>query len=277
MTKQAFRKLVWQYYREYGRHALPWRLNLDPYAIAVSEIMLQQTQVERVIPKFEAWLKEFSTWEALAKAPLPAVLKMWQGLGYNRRALNLQRCAQVVVREYSGTLPREHEKLLALPGIGPYTAGAVRAFAFNEPVVIIETNIRAVYIHHFFGDHATVSDEQLLPLVEKTLDEKNPREWYWALMDYGSYLKKITVNPARRSAHHARQSTFEGSHRQVRGAIVRALTTADALTTQNLRRILQAEGIAANRIRPALSELAAEGFIHISKSRRVTITAKVSG
>ncbi len=238
--------------------------------------MLQQTQVERVIPKFEAWLKEFPDWKTLAKAPLPKVLKLWQGLGYNRRALNLQRCAQVVIKGYNGALPHGEKELLALPGIGPYTASAVRAFAFNQPVVMIETNIRAVYLHHYYSDQHNIDDNQLRPLIEKTLDQKKPREWYWALMDYGSYLKKMTVNPARRSKHHVRQSTFEGSHRQVRGAILRALTKKDALTTQNLRRTLRSEGIAAERITPALVQLATEGFISINKSKRVQITAKVS-
>jgi A/G-specific adenine glycosylase len=287
MITRAFRKIVWEYYTAHGRHELPWRLNLDPYAIVVSEVMLQQTQVERGIPKFAAWLQEFPDWAALVEAPLPKVLQQWQGLGYNRRALNLQRCAETVVKEYGGELPRDEASLLDLPGIGPYTAGAIRAFAFNEPVVMIETNIRGVFLHHFWPSNNNsekrairrslgegglgIDDKELLPLIEKTLDRKNPREWYWALMDYGAYLKKTVDNPVRRSRQYVRQSRFVGSNRQVRGAIVRLLITAPLLTEQSLTAALHKEGIAAARIVPALKELEREGFVSINKSKQVQV------
>ena len=288
MRTAAFKKIVWDYYKEHGRHELPWRLNLDPYAILVSEVMLQQTQVERVIPKFSAWLKAFPDWAALAAAPLPKVLQHWQGLGYNRRALSLQRCAQVVSQEYGGKLPRDEASLLALPGIGPYTAAAIRAFVFNEPVIMLETNIRGVFIHHYFADQKDITDAQLLPLVEKTLPSKKSlpaarlpdgqgrqaREWYWALMDYGSYLKRTLGNPARRSRHYVRQSAFHGSNRQVRGAILRALTQNAKLTPRDLQRRLQEEGIARGRVQPALDQLLSEGFITFSKSNQVVIAVK---
>jgi A/G-specific adenine glycosylase len=249
--------------------------------------MLQQTQVERGIPKFAAWLQEFPDWAALVEAPLPKVLQQWQGLGYNRRALNLQRCAETVVKEYGGELPRDEASLLDLPGIGPYTAGAIRAFAFNEPVVMIETNIRGVFLHHFWPSNNNsekrairrslgegglgIDDKELLPLIEKTLDRKNPREWYWALMDYGAYLKKTVDNPVRRSRQYVRQSRFVGSNRQVRGAIVRLLITAPLLTEQSLTAALHKEGIAAARIVPALKELEREGFVSINKSKQVQV------
>lgn len=261
MTTREFRKIVWGYYRKHGRHRLPWRLNLDPYAILVSEVMLQQTQVERVVPKFQQWLAALPTWQSLAAAPTAQVLTLWQGLGYNRRALALARCAQAVMSEHMGQLPRTESELLELPGIGPYTAGAVRAFAFNEPVVMIETNIRAVFLHHYWPDEEKISDEALFPLVRKTLDTDNPREWYWALMDYGAYLKKTLPNPARRSLHHVRQSAFEGSPRQVRGAIVRALTQQSPLPEKTLMQVLHKEGIVRTRLAPALLALEREGFI----------------
>ena len=253
---------------------MPWRLNLDPYAIVVSEIMLQQTQVDRVIPKFTAWLKKFPDWAALAKAPLPAVLQQWQGLGYNRRALSLQRCAEAVANEWGGRLPREEEKLVALPGIGPYTAGAIRAFAFNEPDVVIETNIRGVFLHHFFSDQTNIADQELVPLVAKALDAERPREWYWALMDYGAYLKKTAGNPARRSKHHARQAAFAGSNREVRGAIVRILTRESFITYDALQASLRDEGIKALRINQALAELESEGFVSRNNKQKTISLAR---
>ncbi len=147
----CFRKKINNHYDQNGRD-LPWRRTRNPYRILVSEIMLQQTQVERVIEKYAVFIKTFPDFPSLAEAPLHTLLTVWQGLGYNRRALALRACAQKVVAEHQGKLPKEPEKLLALPGIGKYTAGAVAAFAFNEPIVFMDTNIRRVYIHEFFHD-----------------------------------------------------------------------------------------------------------------------------
>jgi len=227
MTKkeEKFAKTVWEYYEQSGRVNLPWRHTNDPYKILVSEVMLQQTQVERVIPKYTAFLKKFPTTSKLAKASLAEVLIMWQGLGYNRRAKMLHLCAEVIQSRYKGKFPSTQEALLELPGIGPYTCSAVLAFAFNIPTTLIETNVRSVYLHHFFSDKEGISDTEILKYVTKTLDAQNPREWYYALMDYGSYIKKEFGNPNKRSAHHSIQSTFKGSDRQIRGAIVRLLSS----------------------------------------------------
>lgn len=222
--QEKFIATVWDYYKELGRHTLPWRQTHNPYAILVSEIMLQQTQVDRVVPKYEAFMKKYKTLELLAKAPLGSVLTLWQGLGYNRRAKMLHLCAQTIVKEHNGVFPRNEESLLALPGIGPYTASAVLAFAYNIPVTLIETNVRNVFIHHFFADKNDVSDTELLPLIAVTQDMTRPRDWYYALMDYGSYLKKTYGNANKKSAHYAKQSTFKGSDRQIRGVIIRMLT-----------------------------------------------------
>lgn len=191
----------------------------------MSEVMLQQTQVERVMPKYKSFLKKFPSLSALAKAPLSEVLIEWQGLGYNRRAKMLHDAAKEIMSQHNGIFPRTHESILSLPGVGPYTASAVRVFAYNEPEVLIETNVRSVYIHHFFPRTAKVSDSALLPLIKKTLPQagKN-REWYSALMDYGSHLKQTVGNASKRSAHHIRQKPFKGSNREVRGAIVKMLT-----------------------------------------------------
>lgn len=196
---------------------------MSPYSIFISEVMLQQTQVARVIDKYQEFLHELPNFEALANAELSTVLRLWSGLGYNRRARYLKHASEIIVREYGGQLPSAPSELVKLPGVGPNTAGSIAAFAFNQPVIFIETNIRAVFLHHFFLGQAAITDGQLLSLVGQTLDADRPREWYWALMDYGSRLKKELPNPSRASKHHVRQSKFEGSIRQIRGEVLRQL------------------------------------------------------
>lgn len=222
MIPARFRRIVYAHYATNGRD-LAWRKTRDPYHIVVSEIMLQQTQVPRVVEKYPVFIKKFPTITSLAAAPLSQVLAAWQGLGYNRRALLLQKLAQKVVAEHAGKVPRDVHTLETLPGIGKATAGSIAAFAFNRPSVFIETNIRSVFIHCFFPNRRSVSDEELLPVVAKAIDVKNPRKWYNALMDYGVYLKEREGNPSRKSAHYTRQSRFEGSNRQLRGKILKEL------------------------------------------------------
>ncbi len=249
---------VWDFYHTSGRHALPWRKTKNPYRILVSEVMLQQTQVDRVIPKYQEFLKAFPTLGALAEAPLGVVLGHWQGLGYNRRAKMLHECAKAVVRDYGGALPSDEAKLRALPGIGAYTARAVLAFAFNIAKPLIETNVRTVYIHHFFADETDVTDMMLLPLIERTLPHDNPREWYYALMDYGSYLKRTVGNNISKSSHYTKQSTFKGSDRQIRGAIIRLLTTEKKITRTKLLTTLNFDAL---RIDAQLERLMEEGMV----------------
>ena len=255
------RSVVRRHFRTKGRHDLPWRQTTDPYHIVVSEVMLQQTQVVRVVQKYTEFLKKFPTPHALAKAPLAEVLGAWSGLGYNRRAKYLHHMAQTVVREYGGEFPKTYEELRQPPGIGPYTAGAVCAFAFNKPVPIIETNIRTVYLHHFFPTRKKVSDTELLQKIKETLDTKNPRQWYWALMDYGAYLKQSGINTNTKSAHYVPQSRFEGSRRQVRGALMRALLKAP-MTTTCLATVLT---IQKDVTQTVLDDLVAEGFVKKTK------------
>lgn len=220
---KRFKEQIWQFYRQYGR-SFAWRHNDNPYHVVVSEIMLQQTQTHRVEGKFELFVTEFRSFESLAAASLRDVLALWQGLGYNRRARYLQEVARIVTNNYDGQLPRDPAILETFPGIGAATAASICAFAFNSPTIFIETNIRAVFIHSFFPGREKVSDKELVPLVEKTIDQDSPRDWYYALMDYGVMLKKTHKNPSRRSKHHTKQSRFEGSDRQIRGAILRYLT-----------------------------------------------------
>lgn len=252
-----FQQTIWDYYTKHGRQ-FPWRNVDDPYQIVVSEIMLQQTQTHRVEQKFNEFMTKFPNFSALAQAPTRDVLIAWQGLGYNRRALALHAIAQLVVKEFNGLLPASAAMLATFPHIGPNTAGSICAFAFNQPTVFVETNIRAVFIHFFFSNAKKVHDKDLLPLVRKTVDEKNPRHWYYALMDYGVMLKKMHKNPARKSAHHTRQSTFEGSHRQIRGMILKLLTTHACMNQEELYKNIDRD---AQRTQAALAELLHEGFL----------------
>jgi A/G-specific adenine glycosylase len=220
--------------------------------------MLQQTQVDRVIPKYKEFLKAFPTMRALAKASLGAVLGHWQGLGYNRRAKMLHECAKAIVRDYGGKLPKDEAKLRALPGIGPYTARAVLAFAFGIAEPLIETNVRTVYIHHFFKDETDVTDAMLLPYIERTLPQDNPRAWYYALMDYGSYLKRTVGNNITKSKHYTKQSTFKGSDRQIRGVIIRELTTPHTLS---YKKLLVSVPFDELRVAAQLERLIEEGMV----------------
>lgn len=255
---QDFREVVWDYYHANAR-AMPWRQTHDPYAILVSELMLQQTQVGRVIPKFEAFMQVFPDVKSLAQAPLSKVLQLWSGLGYNRRAKFLWQAAKQMVEMCDGGVPDEYATLLQLSGVGPNTAGAILAYAYNQPSIFIETNIRTVYFHHFFANKSqNVNDKQLRELVEQTLDLESPREWYWALMDYGTYLKSQTGGYLSTSRHYVRQSTFEGSHRQMRGAIMKALSK-QPYQQSDLRALLAASN--DPRFEQALADLVAEELV----------------
>mgnify|MGYP001582631239 CR=1 FL=1 len=254
---ENFKKLVWDFYRNSGR-ILPWRKTKNPYKILVSEIMLQQTQVSRVEQKYTQFMVAFPTLEILAKAPLSRVLAVWQGMGYNRRALALKRLSEAVLRDFKGKIPRDRKALESLPGIGKYTAGAVRAFAFNEPEIFIETNIRRVFIHHLFQDREGIHDFEILPIIEEALDRKNPREWYWALMDYGSLLAKEIENPNKKSKHYVQQKPFKGSHREVRGKILKFLGSEGKSSVKKLEALLK---LPQEKISQVLAELVSEGFI----------------
>jgi len=222
--KKKFVCTVWRYYRAHKR-SFPWRRTRDPYHILVSEVMLQQTQASRVVGKYREFIKRFPHVSTLASAPFADVLRMWQGLGYNRRALYLHKAAKIIVREYKGKVPQDPAALGKLPGIGRYSARAILTFAHDEPQVFIETNIRSVFLHHFFPAREKVGDAELLPLIEATLPPRDARNWYAALMDYGAYLKTQGANPSQRSAHHIHQKPFRGSEREVRGALLRRLTS----------------------------------------------------
>ncbi len=250
-----FQGLVWQYYRKHGRR-FPWRETHHPYHVLVSEFMLQQTQTSRVMSKYNEFISTFPDFFTLARAPLRDVLWVWQGLGYNRRALALQRTAQEVVAQFDGQLPSDPEVLQRLPGIGPYTAAAVAAIAFNRPTGFIETNIRTVFLYFFFKKDGQITDRDILPLVEATLDRKNPREWYYALFDYGAMIKRQRKG-IRGTIQHKR-GAFRGSNREIRGHIIRLLLTRESIAEQELISLLTHDG---ERVRPILMQLHDEGLI----------------
>ncbi len=255
--KHQFLETVWEQYRKYGRRDLPWRApeldgHFDPYKILVSELMLQQTQVTRVIPKFTDFITRFPSTGALSMAPLGEVLRAWQGLGYNRRAKFLHLAAHWV-QDQSG-FPQTLERLTELPGVGVNTAGAILAYAYNQPAIFVETNIRTVYFYHFFQDVEQVSDAAIGGLLEQTIDHENPREFYWALMDYGAQLKTEVRNVAQ-SRHYTRQSTFSGSRRQIRGRVLRELASRD-ITATGLAKLIDDPRLAG-----VLDDLVAETLI----------------
>jgi len=236
---------------------MPWRDDPSPYKVLVSELMLQQTQVSRVIPKFDAFLYTCADFAALADKSLGEVLELWSGLGYNRRAKYLHQTAQIVMRDYDGSLPGEMKELVKLPGIGKNTAGAIFTYAFNQPVVFVETNIRTVLFHHFYTDDVeSISDNELESLVDQTLDREHPREWYWALMDYGSFLKKTAGGKLTTSKHYIKQSPLSGSMREMRGRIVKALVAGSTDRTE-LFDVVKGD----SRFEPALDSLVRDGMV----------------
>lgn len=264
MTPKKFKDTVWKYYREHGRHELPWRKTTDAYRILVSEVMLQQTQVERVIPYYARFLKKFPTVRALAASPLSEVLIEWQGLGYNRRAKMLHEAAKAVSEGYGGRFPITALELEKLPGIGAYTAGAVAAFAYNQDGIFIETNIRTAITHHFYKDREGVSDNEVREKLLKLYPKGQAREWYAALMDYGAHLKRSGVRINAKAKGYAKQSTFKGSGREVRGAIVRLLSSGPFTHSQVMKLF---ETARRSQIEEQLGKLLQEGLVVRKGSR----------
>jgi A/G-specific adenine glycosylase len=258
-TVRKFRSIIYRYYRQHGR-TFPWRQTVNPYHILVSEIMLQQTQTSRVLKKYEEFITAFPDFESLAAAPLQQVLQVWQGMGYNRRAIALQETARTILSSFSGQLPSSPDILITLPGIGPYTASAIPVFAFNQPHAFIETNIRTVYLHFFFSDRSGVNDKEILPLIKATLDRANPRKWYFALFDYGAILKSVG-NSDRQSTHYRKQSPFKGSNREIRGQIIKLLLSDSVTTEQEIVHHLNQNPV---RVKQNLYRLHKEGFLTIA-------------
>jgi A/G-specific adenine glycosylase len=263
----SFQNAVYTYYRQYGRN-LPWRMTWNPYHILVSEIMLQQTQVERVTHKFNEFVSSFPDFHSLRHASLRTVLTVWRGLGYNRRAFALKHIAQEVCRNYNGTLPCKKDILLRFPSIGRATAASIMVFACNTPDVVIETNVRAVFIYTFFRTRERVTDRELEELVQTTMDTEHPRVWYSALMDYGSFLKKQYPQLTGKSAQYKKQSPFRGSDREIRGNVISIITGRGSITEALL---VRETGVEWTRMQKIVQKLIEEGWL-IRKGNRLEIT-----
>jgi len=229
----AFRRKILAFYRT-NRRSLPFRRTKDPYRILVSEVMSHQTQLERVVPKYKEWIARWPDWQSLARATDRELLAAWSGLGYNRRAINLGRTAEIVVTRYGGMLPQEPDDLVKLPGIGPYTARAVLIFAFNKPLAAIDTNVRRVLIHEL-NLPVDLSLLELEDMALMVMPKGKGREWHYALMDYGALKLPSRLSHVKPVS---RQSRFEGSLRQIRGEIVRQLTTKKRVGVNTIARVL---------------------------------------
>lgn len=264
---KKFQQTIWEFYKKNGRHDLPWRKTRDPYKVWVSEIMLQQTQVARVIPKYNLFLKKFPTVKALAKAKQKDVLEAWQGLGYNRRGLNLKKAAELVTKK--GNIVLDPLKLQELPGIGHYTASAIVTFSKNTPLFFIETNIRTVFIYFFFQSRETVEDKEIMEKIKKTFPDHSPREWYYALMDYGSMLKQQKGSRIlhRKSSSYAKQSAFKGSGREVRSAILKYMLRT---STSLISAVKASLPFSPPVIEEKLQELVGEGFL-AKKGKKIVL------
>jgi A/G-specific adenine glycosylase len=254
----SFQAIIRDYYREHGR-VFPWRETTDPYRILVSEFMLQQTQTSRVVEKYIEFITAFPDVYQLAHSSFREVLRVWQGLGYNRRALALHKTAGEITDRYQGRVPDDPTLLRQLPGVGEYTANAMMAIAFNKPAVVADTNIRTVYLYFFFREKETVTNSDITPLIEATLDRDSPREWYYALFDYGSMLKR--ENKDLEAGKRRKQSTFRGSDREVRSNILRLLLDIEKMTEDQLLTSLPSDN---ERVRRLVTQLHEEGLIDSS-------------
>jgi len=254
MKDDIFKQTVWDYYKK-NKRAMPWRKDISPYNIFISEVMLQQTQVSRVLVKYPLFTRIFPNIKSLAQANTTQLLSVWQGLGYNRRALYLKKAALMICDSFNCCIPDDPIILDTLPGIGYATACSIVCFIYNKPVVFIETNIRRVYIYHYFNDKTNVDDKDIFCVIERTLDKGHAREWYWALMDYGAYLATQIDNPNKKSRRYVKQKRFKGSVREVRGGVIKLLLKRSH-TLVELKNIYTDE-----RLSIALEQLEKEEFI----------------
>lgn len=262
MTNKQFIEAVYGYYHEHQR-SLPWRNHHSSstedwgYRVIVSEYMLQQTQVSRVIQKYSSWMNQWPTLRSFMSASFSDVVIVWSGLGYNRRSRYLYDTLRDIYRQYDGIVPNDQSLLESFAGIGKNTASAIRAYTYNAPVVFIETNIRSAYLYAFFKEHTDkVADDMILCKVHETLDTDQPRQWYYALMDYGTYVKKEYGNQLHKAIQHKKQSKFNGSQRQIRGMIVRTLAQKRQVTVDEL-----IAEFCDQRVLIAIDELCKEGLI----------------
>jgi A/G-specific adenine glycosylase len=261
LWRKKFQELVWSYHARHRRD-FSWRNSITPYRVFVSEYMLQQTQTVRVVDKFREFIRRFPSFTSLANASEVDILRIWSGLGYNRRGLYLHKSARIIVDEHRGRVPRDRDALLALPGTGEGTAAAIRVFAFNIPDVIIETNVRTVYRKVFFPERSDIPDSEIALLVQETMDTGNPREWFYGVVDYGVFLKQngYRINHVFRG--YRPQSRFQGSRREVRGAVIRMLLEQKMMSRRKVYKVIESEfGRSKDDALSICSQLLKEGLI----------------
>jgi A/G-specific adenine glycosylase len=255
---KLFRQKIFDFYR-LNRRSFPWRETTDRYAVMVSEIMLQQTQAERVVPRFNAWLRHYPDTSHLASAPLREVLALWSGLGYNSRAMRLHQCAVIIKESYGGVVPSQPELLKKLPGIGEYTCRSIPIFADNLDLAAVDTNIRRIIIHEFALSE-DISAFELQQLAEALLPSGQSRDWHNALMDYGALLltsKKTGIRSV------SRQSKFQGSKRWYRGRLIKELVHSEAMYLEEIEKIY---ADCPWNLHEIISELINEGMIERQQS-----------
>lgn len=263
---KSFQDKILSWYAEHQRD-LPWRKTREPYNIMISEIMSQQTQIPRVVQKYQEWLEAFPTIQDLAQAPVAKVLTHWSGLGYNRRALYLQKAAQAIVSDFDGIFPQDVATLQTLPGIGEYTASAISCFAFDKQIVVIDTNIRKVIITQFLIDSEEVGGKNEMKIIREIAEQLLPHgrayEWNQALMDYaGSVLRKEKITIPK-------QSKFKDSDRYYRGQILKLLLQKQSITPLELHDHFNKKEqiINQDRLKKIISSLEKDNLIQSSKSR----------
>ena len=262
---EKFQVSLLEWYEKNKRDELPWRWTnkrpVSPYHILVSEIMLQQTQVSRVLDKFPKFIAAFPAIGDIARASLSEVLNEWQGMGYNRRGLYLKQCAEELMERFNGEMPSERSVLAALPGIGPYTSGAISCFGFNTPEIFLDTNIRKFFLHYFFKNaNKKISDKEISPIAERLLYRENPRLWNYALMDYGALVLSRKSELLSRAKNYRKQSPFFGSNRFFRSQIVQYLLKRKKVSLEELQKI------SPRNIRPLLDALCKERLIREIRS-----------
>ena len=213
MEVEEFKNIINSWYL-FNRRDLPWRKTFDPYSILVSEIMLQQTQVSRVLNFYDKFLNTYPNFSSLAGADNKKLFELWNGLGYWKRALNLRKIAEIIQVKYGGVFPNDIDILKTLPGVGEYTSAALKCFIYNYPIAFVETNIRKVLKHFFFPDIENIPDKQIYRIADLVLDRNNPREWNYALMDYGSSELRL-----RKVSRNAKKESFVLSNRYYRGKV----------------------------------------------------------
>jgi A/G-specific adenine glycosylase len=274
--KIKFQKQILDWYQKNQRD-LPWRKTRDPYRIFISEVMSQQTQLSRVIPKYEAWIEKFPTIQSLARAKVSDVLHYWSGLGYNKRALNLKKTAEIITEKYDGGFPQSEKELLSLPGIGQYTARAVLCFAFDQQIAVVDTNVRKVILTQILNsenpkdsknqdftlaDRNTISekkvdDKTIQEIATQLLPAGHAYEWNQALMDYAANVLKKEKIPI------PKQSKFQGSRRYYRGQILKVLLQKKKVAVTDIGFLIKKDFTENEKewLQKLLDELVTDGFI----------------